>query len=315
VRIVRRLPTAAVAIGELSALTLLAPMEWQTARYVGAPPWAAWTVTGVVYAVAVLAIFTSELIWAALTLVWISGIVGAIHAATIQAKTEHQPFDATRAATSIAVVTIVVLAMAAVWHLGQVWHTRKAAEDEQARGQAAQEATERRQATERATQARRDHELTLLRERQETADRAARIAAEDEARRAQRDAEARAADEASRAAEHARNLELLRAQSEAQRAPRATTPKAAQPARNTAPKKTATGPQTASELQRRAEAPGRWVAAVAGGPEPSAATVADWLYGPGEHDEKQKANARAHISKWRRDTTTTPAQTTSEASR
>ena len=303
-KIAQHLPMAAVVFGEMSALTLLAPMEWQTAVYVGAPAWAAWTVTGLVYSVAALAIVTSRLVPAALSLVWVSGIVGAIHAAGVKAKTEGVALDRMRVGTSIAVITIVVLAMAAVWYLGQVAHERTQARDAAERARAEDAQAERKTDQERAAQARRDHELKLLQERQEAAERTARLAAEAEALRAQREADQRAAEEASRAAEHARQMDLLRAQSEAQKAtrqPRAEAPQKPRNAGSRLPvKRTAEAPQTDSDLQRRAKAKDDALTLLREGRDVDARTFAVAYYGTEEVTEKELAAARANLSTWRR---------------
>lgn len=289
----RHAPTVAVVCGELSALTLLAPMEWQTASYIGVPSWAAWTVTGVVYSVAILSILTGKLVWAALGLVWVSGIVGAVHAAGEKAATEGATLDRMRTGTSVAVVTIVVLAMAAVWHLGQVAHAsiRAAEEAELARRDAAD--ADRRASQERATQARRDHEIAVMRERQDAAERASRLAAEAEASRAQREAD-------ERAAEHARAIDLLRAQSVAQREPHPERKAAPKATRRDPRRRPAEPPQTDSDLQRRAKAKADAMDLLRDGNDVDAREFAMAYYGTTDPTEKDMNAARANLSTWRR---------------
>jgi hypothetical protein len=232
-------PGVVVAVGELSMLALLVPLEWRTADYIGLPLALRWTITGGVYALAVLAILTGRLIPAALGLVWVSGLIGALHSAAEKATTDHAAaiahahaaglpmppdgpaVDVVRAWTAAAVVTLAVAVMAGLWHLGRIDRAARVA----AAAVAAREAQEREDAIAARRETERDaarrHELERRRLEMDAAEREAtrrRIAAMDEAtahaERIRAEAEAEAAriaaeaDAADRA--HAREMEARR---------------------------------------------------------------------------------------------------------
>jgi hypothetical protein len=315
--------TFAVVAGETCALIVLAPLEYRTGVWVGISPWIAWTITGVVYSVAALAIVTGRLLPAALGLVWLSGVVGAVHSASEQAASEHAAtaraalaaggsapgaaasLDGLRLGTSIAVVSIVVLAMSAIWHLGRVAHRAQAAAAAESAALARADAERAVAEQERRTAAARAHQLEVARLAEERT-RAARWA-EQEAARTARTAELEAArlahetelERARLAHEHeARMAELARAKGAARtaRTPRAT-PRTEQPTARRAAAREQQGTLAldaahADDLARRRRVREQWERREAAGRATPTRALARTL-------GISEGAARAQLSRWR----------------